>query len=246
MNEHAQFSDEILVQYIDGALDPATRTELETKLKTDLHLQHRLEDLKATVLAVQYWGTTEKVSSIHKGMLKELGQSKVIPIHPRRFARIGVAAVASVILLFVAMNWFSKPLNPDTLYAEAFVDYPLSTTRSNTVMTTIESLYNQGNYGSAVKQAATGARDSLLVGLSYLKLDAAPQSLSFLNGLRVSSGPLAADAEYYLAMAYLKSGDYSHASALMKSIHGSKTHVYHNQFSQSYINKVDRLKSRSR
>lgn len=242
-------NDEILMKYLDGEMDQTEKEMFESQLQTDAELQQKLQSLQVAVASVKQYGTTEKVKSIHSEMMRELSsiheEGKVIPI--RRFVKYSLAIAASIIIILVGVNLFtSSQLSSDKLYNEAFVDYDASAVRGNENQTEVAKLYQDHNYASVVEKANAqnlSQKDSLLVGLSYLKTNKLPKAINWLNAISLQN-PTKQDAEFYLAMSYLKNKNYSEALSLMEQIHSNPYHIYHNQFTDDFINKVSKLNSK--
>ncbi|MBD0333059.1 MAG: tetratricopeptide repeat protein, partial [Chitinophagaceae bacterium] len=84
--------------------------------------------------------------------------------------------------------------------------------------------------------------DKLLIGISYLQLNNLSSAISVLAPITVRENNFKQDAEYYLALAYLKNEDYDKALDLMQAIKSNPQHVYHQKFSDKFIRKVRMLK----
>jgi len=242
-------NDETLMRYLDGEMDQAEKEKFESQLRNDPALKERLENLQVAIASVQQYGTIEKVRSIHSEMMQEFSsdhkQAKVVPM--RRIMRYSLAIAASIIIILVGVNIFtSSQLTSEKLYREAFVDYDASGTRANEQQTEITRLYQDHSYENVIDKAAHQnvlQKDSLLVGLSYLKISRTPDAINWLRFIS-SQSPVKQDAEFYLALAYLKNKNYSEAVNIMEQIHSNPNHAYHNQFTEDYINKVKNLSSK--
>ena len=198
---------------------------------------------------MQQYGTAEKVKSIHSEMMQELSsihtEAKVVPV--RKMIRYSLAIAASIIIILVGVNIFtSSQVSAGKLYSEAFVDYDASSVRGSESQTDVVSFYQQHNYSAVIGKANTQSlsqKDSLLVGLSYLKVDNLPAAINWLEAISIQNSTRQ-DAEFYLAMAYLKNKNYSEALKLMQQIRSNPNHIYNNQFSEDYINKIKKLNSK--
>ena len=239
-------NDEILMNYLDGNMDSVERARLESELQNDADLNKRLQSLQLAIASVRHYGTAEKVRSIHSGMMQELShvqkQGKVVPF--KRIVQYSLAVAASIIVIIVGVNLFiSSSLSSEKLYGEAFVDYHASGVRGNGTETEISKLYEAHNYRAVTEKANDqhlSQEDSLLIGLSYLKSNQVSSSIDWLKPISVQNTNKQ-DAEFYLALSYLKNKNYNEALALMEQIHSNPNHVYHNQFSDDYINRVRKL-----
>lgn len=242
-------NDEILMRYLDGEMDQTEKQMFESQLQKDTALRQRLERLQIAIASVQQYATAEKVRSIHSEMVQELSsvhkEGKVVPM--KGLVKYSLAIAASVIIILVGVNVFtSSQPSPGKLYNEAFVDYDASAVRGNENQTEVSKLYQDHNYTSVVEKANAqnlSQKDSLLVGLSYLKSNRLSEAINWFKAISMQN-PTRQDAEFYLAMTYLKNKSYNEALVLMEQIHSNPNHVYHNQFSGDFINKVKKLSSK--
>lgn len=242
-------NDEILMRYLDGEMDGAEKETFESQLQTDNALKQRLESLKVAIASVHQYGTAEKVRSVHSEMMQELSsvhkEGKVVPM--RKFVKYSLAVAASVIIILVGVNIFtSSQPSSDKLYNEAFVDYDVSGVRGNENQTDIVKLYQNRNYSAVTEKAKAqnlAQKDSLLIGLSFLQQSKLTDAINWFKAISVQSSTKD-DAEFYLALAYLKNKNFNEALNLMEQIHSNTNHIYHNQFSEVYINEVKKLNSK--
>lgn len=249
MAEPLHNNDEILMKYLDGEMDPAKRALFEEQVSNNTALKERLQNLQLAIASVQHYGTAEKVKTIHSEMMKELSiapeQSKVVPM--RKVIRYSLAIAASIIIILVGVNLFSaSSVSSGKLYNEAFVDYTASGVRGNEMATPTKKMYQEHNYKAVTENAGSRnltSEDSLLVGLSYLKTNQVSPAINWFNSLS-KQGPVKQDAEFYLALSYLKNENYGEALKMMERIHADPAHIYHNRFSESFINKVKKLSSK--
>ncbi len=240
-------NDETLMRYIDGEMDAAEKATFESQLQSDTVLKQKLERLQVAVASVQQYGTAEKVRSIHTEMMQELSpvhkEGRIVPMG--KIIRYSLAVAASVIVILVGVNLFSSSQpSSQRLYNEAFVDYDASAIRGgNAQSSEVAKLYQNHNYNGVIEDAASGTlsqHDSLLIGLSYLKANKLSEAINWFKSIPEQSAAKQ-DAEFYLSLAYLKNKNYNQALQLMEQIHSNSNHVYHNQFSDDYINKVKNL-----
>lgn len=246
MNENTQ-NDDLLIRYLDGELSDEERTELEGRLRTDTALQKRLTHLQIAVQAVKQLGITEKVRAVHAGMMKELKASpKAKVVSFGKTLRYTLAIAASVAVLLIGVKFYqAAQLSPDRLYNESFVDFNVSSSRGvEGRLSPIENLYGQKKYEavlSAVRSLNGNAKDSLLIGLSYLQTNRPGQAIGFLQNLSSSANDYQPDAEFYLALSYLKNKAYGKAAPLMEKIRANPSHLYHEQLSDDVVAKVKKL-----
>lgn len=249
MDEALYDNDDTLIRYLDGEMEPQEKKIIQQRLQSDAALKERLLNLQLAIAAVQQYGTSGKVKAIHTEMMQELSPvqkpGKVLSM--KAALKYGIAVAASVIVIVVGINLYkSGQINSDKLYSEAFVDYDASVVRGQQNTSALQTSYQDHRYDAVTGQANAknlSQKDSLLIGLSYLKLNQTAPAINWLKAL-TKNGTLSDDAEFYLSLAYLKNKNYGEAAGLMKSIEANPQHGYHNQFTQAYIEKVEKLASK--
>jgi len=256
MDNYTQ-QDELLMRYLDGEMSQEEKQEFETKLVSDESTRRRLEDLATAQHAVKLYGLKQEVASVHQDMMGEMKPGAVVRkmSRTREIARYGLriaAGVAFLAICFLAYNFFS--LSSGKLYNEKYASFELSSVRgqSETEASGIEKAYRQKNYQEVValsKNDGIGISDEFLEAVSYLELDRPTEAIDHFSRViardRASDHPLYKDdAEYYLALAYLKTKNYEKAFELMNTIHDDNSHLYHEEFTKGFIRKVKLLKWR--
>lgn len=247
MTDALHNDEELILRYLDGEMEEEERGLFEERLRREPALKDRLESLQTAITAVQQYGTATKVKAIHKEMVPQLGGTGGRVVSMKKIIRYTMAVAASVLLIFLAIRFIdNNQFSAHDLYAEAFVPYDASTNRGEGGVSTVEELYRKGDYAAVVRNAdddtLLSGRDNLLVGISYLQLDSTTASINRLRPMTQANGVVRLDAQFYLALAYLKMGDYDKAVDMMNTIHNDPAHPYREQFSEKYIEKVKKLK----
>ncbi|RYZ25567.1 MAG: hypothetical protein EOO10_17935 [Chitinophagaceae bacterium] len=160
-----------------------------------------------------------------------------------------MAVAASAIVLFIGIRVFmNSQSSPEEIYNEAFVDFNLSAARgSNGNESDIEKFYQQKNYTAVTtttRSRILSAKDSLLIGLSYLHADKTGQAIRFFEKIASANSDFQQDAEFYLSLGYLKEKRYDKAARLMKQIAASPAHLYHEQITPGLLEDVDDLQKK--
>lgn len=173
----------------------------------------------------------------------------------KRIIRYSIA-IASGLSLLVLCYWAYTfySLSPNSLYTDNYTPYkiisPASGKENN--QSNIEKAYRKANYTEVIHLNQTSAlfpKDILLTGLSYLETGDLSKAISSFQVVladadKAKSTVLTDEAEYYLALAFLKNRDYDQAIELMIRIHDNPRHTYHEKFSRRYIRRVKMLKWR--
>ncbi len=158
-------------------------------------------------------------------------------------------AFAASICLVVAVVSIYKffQLSPEKLYQKTFVNYHLSNPDNNQTIEnkTIANLYYLKNYKSVIKESKKtllpNDRNFLLIGLSHLQMNDAFNAIAAFRQIH-PSGKYYQDAQFYLALAYLKNNDYDQAIGLMQQMKNNEKHIYRDHFSSSLLNNIRMLK----
>ena len=244
-------NDDLLVRYLDNELDPAEKKILEEKITADPGLRQQLEDLQLAREAVIQYGLKEKVSGIHQEMMKEL-QTPVRSISSfRKVMRVSMSVAAGIVLLvgaFLVYNFFS--LSADGFYLSHYQAYEVSTVRNEGGTGELEKAYREKRYSDVVSLHASGgndARSDFLTAMSQLQLNDPPAAIRLLE--KAVKSPATApqvkeEAEYYLALAYVKNRDFDLAIPLLEKIKDAPDHLYNGRVSAKMIRQVKMLKWR--
>jgi uncharacterized protein HemX len=180
----------------------------------------------------------------------ELAKGKVFSI--KRILRYAMAVTAILLFLVTGIGGYKfYQLSPETLYNELNIEYNLPTARGgeSKAESRIERMYKEQNFADIIKEAQKKVELSdkgyLLTGMSHLQLnDLFAAIYSFKKLTENKRSWYQQDAEYYLALAYLKNRDYDHAITLMQKIRNHSGHVYRQRFSSNFIGKIKMLKWR--
>lgn len=187
-------------------------------------------------------GTSSNLSSTTK-------KAKVKSLFPKRFA-IGVAA--AITLLLASVFIFNQQQPSQQLYAEAFQPFRISNTRSEvdkTIKAKLSEAYNRGDYSQAKEwtnkllNSSSGDQTEfqLILANCQLNLDENEEAIQTLKALAHTSGEYQEDAQWYLALAYLKTDDLKPATQVLKGITKNIKHLYHIK-AQTLLEQVEQIK----
>lgn len=244
-------NDDILVRYLDGELGEHDVARLEARLKTDASLRQKLVDLQVAVQAVKQFGMAEQVSAVHRQMMDELkpGRKRGKSISISRTVRFTLAIAASLLVLFVGIRIYEgTQLTPEKLYSESFIDFNVSATRSaNTSLLIHEKLYQQKDYNTIISlpRDTTSFKQTLLTGLAYMQTGQPAHAVAQFRLLLTKENEYRQDAEFYAALAFLKLEDYKNAVTLTQQIQANPSHLYHNQVSEEFMDKLKKLQAKN-
>ena len=245
------------MKYLDNELIGEEREDFERRLAGDSALRQELEDLQTARAAVKMYGLKQEVATIHQEMMTEMNPRAVVRSisGARRVVRYSIAIAASIMLLMVGIVGYNfLRLSPERLYNSQYHAYELSSVRGEqSSRSELETDFQQGRYNKAVEDLKRlqnpGPKELFLCGISYLQMDNFPAATaSFKSVIEKNAAANTTlfndDAEYYLALSYLRNKQYDQALDLMRAIRNNPNHSYHDQFSSGFVRRVKMLKWR--
>jgi hypothetical protein len=246
--------NEDLLKYIDKEMTSSEEQVFEERLQTDPVLKQELEKLLLIKNAVAYYGIYNQVKDARALKEAELNQSKNIPgkkakvIKMSKPLRISLIAAASILLILTgSLSYFIIQLSPDKVFNENYVSYNVNSLRSSqNKMTKVEEAYFNRDFNDAIKSGSESnltPQDELLKGISYLQLNQLPAAIELFNKiLRENDNNFKQDAEYYLALTYIKNKEYTNALPILLRIRRNTNHLYYNAVTQKLIRDVKILR----
>lgn len=256
MDNSTHSKSEKLVEYLDGELTGAEKENMEKLLTADQSLQDELKNLKAAREAIKQYGLQQKVAGIHQQMIQEI-EPPVRKINSsRKILRYSMAIAASLILViggYLAWNFYS--LSSNKVFASNYHSYELSTMRDNDTveLSPIEKAYRSKNYKEVIKlndqQNAATLKETFLAAMSYVEQGINIKAVEgFKKVIAANEGAgttiLKDEAEYYLALTYIRNDDFDFALELLRKIKGNPNHTYSKKITSKIIRQVKMLKWR--
>ncbi len=243
---------EILISYIDGDISNDEKDVLQQQLQTDKAMQQELANLLLATDVVKSYGLKNKVANIHTKMMTEMVATSAQPKGMvRSLPKLFMKYAAGIILLLGIFGLYQYiTVSADKLYNEQYNTYALTTLRGGETLPAIEQLYAEKKYDDVIavfkQQPDASIKENFVAGQAYLtKADFADAVNCFKTVLAKNSnsktGLLVDDAEYYLALSYLKNNENSKAFSLFEKIHNNKEHLYHNKVSSWFLKKLQLL-----
>ncbi len=149
----------------------------------------------------------------------------------------------------MAYDYFT--LSSEKVFANNYQSYELTIFRNDEQLTEIERVYKEKNYKEVIsfqqKTAQNDIQANFLAGVSNLELNNNENAiLNFkkIIDLNKANGTnlLQDQAEYYLALAYLKNNDHSSSLELLQKIRDDNDHLYHKKVTAKLLRQVKRLR----
>ena len=246
---------EKLVLYLDGALSDIEKSTLEQRLASDKALKEELESLQSTRDAVKLYGLKQKVAFIHGQMMEKI-QAPVKKISSvQRAIRYSVAVAASLILIvggYLVYNFFT--LTPDKVFASNYRSYELVTVRDGGVeeRSLLEEPYILKEYAKVLSiqlDRPFTIKELFLRAMAYSELADDTKAIAAFKKVLIHTDALTTNifkqqAEYNLALCYIRNGDYDFAISLLNKIQEDSNHLYNQKVSNKLIRQVKMLKWR--
>jgi tetratricopeptide (TPR) repeat protein len=243
---------EKLVRYLDGELTVAESEALRTELENNTAMQQELDNLILTKDVIKNYGLTQKVNGLHQAMMKEMELHKhttkaVVRSLPKMMMRIA-AGIILLVGLFGLYQYFA--VSPGNLYSDQYTAYQVATMRGTTVAGDIEKAYSEKKDDEVIllyrQKENPSVNEQFLAAQSYLNVSNLNNAIMLFNTLleknkATHTDTLNDDAEYYLALSYLKKNETAKALPLFKKIHDDKDHLYHDKISSWYLAKLKLL-----
>jgi tetratricopeptide (TPR) repeat protein len=239
---------ELLVRYMDGELSDSERAELEKKLAADASLQSELESLQLSREAIRRFGLQQQVSSIHHEMMSEMKAPVRKLSTARRIIRYSMGAAAAILLIVIGiMGYTYYRLSPERVFNENYQPYELATLRGDDSLDKAENEYRKGNYQQVINISNENANPQyqFLAAMSYLQLNKYPEAISQFKSLLNENrliGVQKDQAEYYLALAYIRNQDYDLSLEILESMRNNPSHTYHEKATNKLLRQLKLLK----
>ncbi|MBK8952927.1 MAG: hypothetical protein IPM85_12230 [Chitinophagaceae bacterium] len=255
MDNFTYTDDELLVRYIDGELDKEAQVKVEERLATDTVFNNSYEGLLISKEAVRQYGLKQKVSVIHKQMMQE----QMAPVRQigsgKKFLRYSLSIAATLVLLagsLMLYNFFT--LSADKVFNLKYQSYNLATARSNeTKESHIVKAYREKNFLEVTKLFDAGTDKSneaiFLAGIAALEVNNNAKAINNFRMVLAANQQLKQklfndEAEYYLALTYIRNADYDFALELLYKIRVDQNHSYNKSVTAKLLRQLKMLKWR--
>jgi hypothetical protein len=200
---------------------------------------------------IRNYNLLEQVQKVHEQMVEEFRnpsvqkQAKVVSFKSNRSFYMKIAAGLFIILSGSLMALYFNSTGKD-FYRSHYTAYAVSETRSITdePETELVKAYRRGEFTNVIalynKVNNPGNRELFFTGNAYLETNAPVKAIEFFNRIisdNKTKGELLYqdEAEYYLAMAFLKNNETSKALPILTTIANEPAHTYHNKVSKTAL-----------
>lgn len=232
---------EMLIRYMDKELSSDEIPAVEKLLQEDADTNERYQLLLAAKQAIRSQGLKRRVSNLQNEYLQnnasiKQGKTKLIRLS---FTKT-ITRIAAVFILAIAGYGIYEynTTSYESVFNNNFSNYDLPVNRSANTITSIDSLYNLAKYSAVIAALQTkpqkDQQDYFIEAQSYLHLnntEKAIEDFKAVQNLNENSTEkyFEDETDYYLALAYIKSGNVEEGKNELNKIMSDKTHLYYNQ-----------------
>lgn len=235
---------ELLIRYADNDVSAEEKAMMQDKLQQDESLRERYNNILLAKEAVSSAGLADKVKELHQKYYNAANESnkaaegkiKELPRTGNISALLRIAAVFFIAVAGYGIFRYSATGN-DSFYNKNYIAYSLPSLRGeNNTDDKMDSLYRAGQYNEALSLFTSlqtpSPENYFIAGLSYLNMNNAPSAIAAFEKLQQvnAASPekhFEQEAEYYLALAYIKAGRIDDAEKLLTKIKSDKQHLYY-------------------
>jgi tetratricopeptide (TPR) repeat protein len=251
MNENSTHT-ETLVQYLDGELQGEELEILKINLANNQPLRAELENLQLARDAAWRFGLKSKINDIHSEMMQEIKADKPERARVRRmFIQTGLR-VAAVLIVLVGLSALYQyfTTSPEKLFSENYQPYIIHEMRGESGNSRLQEKYRMGKMDSVILEfnslGAPKPEEYILAGIAFLENNQPEKAIKAFQELiqkntESKTDYFEDDAEYYLAMSYLKNREPEKALPILEKIQADPRHPYRSKLSKWFILKVKSL-----
>ncbi|HUR10710.1 MAG TPA: hypothetical protein VM012_05045 [Flavitalea sp.] len=235
MNQLPENLQTLLEGYLDRSLNTEDHIFIESLLGKEPLVQHEYNKMKAAVEAVRHAGLRQFVKNIHQESMKEIHDGHATAARPPVLSIVNrTMRIAAGILLLAGMFGLYKFTSVDSksVFNNHFQSYELGRTRS-TAESGIERAFQNKKWNEviALSGKAHGGKNDFLSGLALLETNQPVKAIQQFNLLLEKNKQSGIDlfndeAEYYLALSYVRNNEPARAAALISKIRNQNGHLY--------------------
>jgi tetratricopeptide (TPR) repeat protein len=214
--------------------------------ETEIDLHH------AAAICLQRYNILKQVQNVHSNFLQEQASiNETIPDQKVKVVRMNaikwVMSIAATIVVILSVWFFTNTstVSSSALYAEIYQPYSVNTDRSNIVEIVPHNMiqeFKDKNYAAVIKTyqglVVTNNREKFLTAIAYQETGAITEAINLLNQLllfnKQQNNRLYNDeAEFYLALNYLKIQKTAEAIPLFQKIYDDPGHTFHERITKT-------------
>ena len=211
--------------------DLAVQPDLVARVSWHRELREKMTEYDEAEMRAELKGYYPRLSDEELDNLENITPLQVQKINMRT-----ILAIAATLLLLIAAGWFM--MKPDKvegdLFATYFEPYPMLVTQRGETAEVFANheaaieAYEEGRYAEAAELFTSGRMPAVIQlysGISYLASDNYVRALDMLQPL-TNNADIAEQAQWYLALTYLKLNDMEHCRLWLGRMIDTDGHAY--------------------
>ncbi len=238
MESNPAISIEQLNRYLDGELTEKDKLEIEEKLRSDSELQSRLDNLLIARAAIKSSGLKDRISGIYSDFKAAHG-AKVVPLKKRYLLKAWISVAAALLLLILGYGAYQLiTVSNQSVFDEHYMAYYLPVQRgaADPVTSLRDSLYRAGDYAGYLEQSKNIShpvqKDHFLEGMALLETNEPEKAIISFEKLKDLNAKgndpyFEQETDYYLTLAFIRSGRIGEAKVLLEKIKSNPQHLYY-------------------
>jgi hypothetical protein len=231
-----QKTNEILIDYVDGNLNPEDRSRIEKMIRQDPTTAEDLEYLKLAIDTVRLNAIREKVSevrSVQQSVQQDASQKKQRVIRNFYKTVLRIAAIL-IFLLSSALMYKIITVTNQSVFNKQFIPFELTNTRGAQIRDTEAEAYSNKNWNEVLRifqeEKASTNKSRFLAAMAELQLNHFSKAEVLFEGILATSTEdrsFNEEAEYYLSLTYLVNNKVHKGIEMMNKIKADKNHPYY-------------------
>ena len=254
--------DQILDEIIMGISSEEKLADFVSEYTSD-DLINELQAHKAAAAAIQRNAVISQVSLVHqsfferrKGFSNADGSHTAAKVVKRNFKFWWSAAAILIVLPALAFMFIYVTNSPARLFASQYQTYRMNVDRSSGIVNSepLAKDYQLKKYNDVVNDyrglSSPTVTDKMITAFAYMELNNYEAAIPLLEGVirsNVMTGEklYQDEAEYYLALSYLKSKQVEQSYQLFKKIYVDDAHTFNGRVDKWFMMRLNWLHQRS-
>jgi hypothetical protein len=229
---------QVLIAYIDGDLPEAEQSALEARIAANATLQTELNQLQLAKMAIESYGLRLEVHNILELLIRAPQEETGRDIAARW--TLGLMRVAATLLFitFSIIVYLYFTLTPAKLYDKQARPFTVAASWTAADTAWLERAWQQKHYRQVIELAASqpvkDQKCHFYTALSFLTLNDLQQAISNFQAVLQQNRTTGAarfqdEAEYYLALSYLRYRQPGKALPVFIRIFYDRSHLYYSE-----------------
>lgn len=250
------YIEQILDDYLQQKLHRADATAL-LKSQGLADAESEIELHQAAAASIQRYNILRQVQNVHLQFWEQPGNkeldrsdSKVKIVQMNSFKWFLRIAAAIIFLAGIWFTYFFVSITNTKLYAEIYQPYNVNTNRANIKEIVPHNMiqeFKEKNYTSVIETyrniPVTNNREKFLAAVSYQETNNHGEAIKLLNEILMlnkqeQSRLYNDEAEFYLALNYLKLKKMKQAIPLFQKIYDDPGHTFHERIGKTILKKI--------